>query len=238
VLTLTNATLVLATADPLINLPQELEFELALSALPAHLRDKATVYHLNPQKGYEMVRSGNNGFHAFVARTSSDIIRGTWPFSSYPKDLLIPIAFDSAGQSSIMQPWFDIAKMRAAGITATKAKQTIQQNFNNQVYTSPNRTGISYMLSPVLRAYMEPDKNDIVATVNMPHYMFYAPHVKNNAEIGGLLPPASQPFLFRPGPHGYIIQIAGQQEIQSINQEFRSLINRVCKINKDWCLKR
>jgi len=31
-------------------LPRDLEIQLALSSLPPHLRDKATVYVLNPEK--------------------------------------------------------------------------------------------------------------------------------------------------------------------------------------------
>ncbi len=57
-------------------LPRDLEIQLALSALPPHLRDGATVYVLNPDKGYEVARKGTNGFHAFVARTGDDTFRG------------------------------------------------------------------------------------------------------------------------------------------------------------------
>jgi len=39
-------------------LPRDLEIELALSALPPHLRDNATVYVLNPDKGFEVARLG------------------------------------------------------------------------------------------------------------------------------------------------------------------------------------
>ena len=45
-------------------LPRDLEIQLALSALPPHLRDNATVYTLNPDKGFEVARKGTNGFHA------------------------------------------------------------------------------------------------------------------------------------------------------------------------------
>jgi hypothetical protein len=60
-------------------LPRDLEIQLALSALPPHLRDHATVYVLNPAKGFEVARNGTNGFHALVARTGDDTFRGTWP---------------------------------------------------------------------------------------------------------------------------------------------------------------
>ena len=50
--------------DPL---PRDLEIQLALSAVPTLLRDNATVYVLNPDKGFEFARKGTNGFQAFVA---------------------------------------------------------------------------------------------------------------------------------------------------------------------------
>ncbi len=75
-------------------LPRDLEIQLALSALPRHLRDSATVYVLNPDKGFEVARKGTNGFHAFVARTGDDTFRGSWPFTKYRDDILYPISFD------------------------------------------------------------------------------------------------------------------------------------------------
>ena len=60
-------------------LPRDLEIQLALSALPPHLRDNATVYVLNPDKGFEIARKGTNGFDAFVARTGDDTFRGLGP---------------------------------------------------------------------------------------------------------------------------------------------------------------
>src|SRR3954470_5060487 len=73
-------------------LPRDLEIQLALSALPPHLRDSATVYVLNPDKGFEMARKGSNGFHTFVARTGDDAMQGDWPLKEYPKDVLYPVS--------------------------------------------------------------------------------------------------------------------------------------------------
>ena len=58
-------------------LPRDLEIQLALSALPSHLRDNATVYVLNPDKGFEVARGGTNGFDTFVARTGDDTFTGS-----------------------------------------------------------------------------------------------------------------------------------------------------------------
>src|SRR5580692_11379524 len=64
--------------DPL---PRDLEIQLAPSALPPQLRDNATVYVLNPDKGFEVARKGTNGFYALVARTGDDTFRGSWPLN-------------------------------------------------------------------------------------------------------------------------------------------------------------
>src|SRR5260370_33185191 len=63
--------------------PPDLEIQLALSAIPPQLRDNATVYVLNPDKGFEVARKGTNGFHAAVARTGDDTIRGPQPLTAY-----------------------------------------------------------------------------------------------------------------------------------------------------------
>src|SRR3954454_16727521 len=74
-------------------LPRDLEVQLALSALPPHLREHATVYVLNPDKGFEVAQQGTNGFHALVARTGDDTFRGSWPLKEYRDDILYPIGF-------------------------------------------------------------------------------------------------------------------------------------------------
>src|SRR5260370_15805794 len=72
-------------------LPRDLEIQLALSALPPHLRDNATVYVLNPGKGFEVARKAANGFHALIERTVDDTFRGTCPLKQYRADILSPI---------------------------------------------------------------------------------------------------------------------------------------------------
>jgi hypothetical protein len=42
-------------------LPHNLETKFALSALPPAMRDQATVYLLDPKKGYQLSRQGSSG---------------------------------------------------------------------------------------------------------------------------------------------------------------------------------
>src|SRR3982074_238323 len=178
--------------DPLL---RDLEIQLALSALPPHLRDNATVYVLNPEKGFEVARKGTNGFHALVARTGDDTFRGSWPFTRYRDDILYPISFDDAGAKAQLQVFFDAAEMQAKGSPPEELKKIIQERYRTHHYKAPERAGVSYMLSPILRTYVNPDVNDNVATANVPHVMHYAPNVSNE-DVGGASPTPEQLHYF------------------------------------------
>jgi hypothetical protein len=216
-------------------LPRDLEIQLALSALPPHLRDNATAYVLNPDKGFEVARKGTNGFHAFVARTGDDSFRGFWPLTAYRDDILYPISFDSAGVKAQMRVFFDAAEMQAKGTPPGELKRIIQDRYKTGYYKAPERAGISYMLSPVLRTYFNPDESDGVVTLNIPHVMYYAPNVSNE-DIGGGKLGGMYPFVILRGPHGYIIQLLGLTERAAINKEYEEMLGRLCKIKDVWCL--
>jgi hypothetical protein len=220
------------TVEPL---PRDLEIQLAVSALPPHLRDSATVYVLNPDKGFEVARKGTNEFHAFVARTGDDTFRGSWPFTKYRDDILYPVSFDKAGVKAQMRVFFDAAEMQAKDTPPGELKKIIQDRFNGGFYKAPERAGISYMLSPVLRGYINPEENDSVATLNIPHVMHYAPHVSNN-DIGGGKPGGMDPFVIFHGPHGYTIQFLGLTERAAINKEYEEMLAKLCNIKEVWCL--
>jgi hypothetical protein len=227
-------------------LPRDLEIQLALSALPPHLRANATVYVLNPDKGFEVARKGTNGFQAFVARTGDDTFRGSWPFTEYRDDILYPISFDAAGAREQMRVFFNAAEMQAKGTPPGELKKLIQERFKTGYYKAPERAGVSYMLSPILRTYFNPEQNDKVITINYPHVMYYAPNVSNE-DIGGVKVggaawfgivgfPGMYPFLIMPGPHGYIIHPIDLTERAAINKEYEEMLARLCKIKEAWCL--
>jgi hypothetical protein len=216
-------------------LPRDLEIQLALSALPPHLRGNATVYVLNPGKGFEVARKGTNGFHAFVARTGDDAFRGSWPLTEYRDDILYPISFDEAGAEAQLRVFFDAAEMQARGTSSVELKKIIQDRYKTGYYKAPERAGISYMLSPVLRTYFNPDENDGVGTFNVPHVMYYAPDVSSK-DVGGGKPAGMYPFVIMPGHHGYMVQFVGMTERAAINKEYEEMIARLCKIKEVWCL--
>src|SRR3989337_3868497 len=132
--------MVMSKIEPL---PRDLEIQLALSALPPHLRDNATVYILNPDKGFEVARRGTNGFHAFVARTGDDAFRGSWPLTEYRDDILYPISFDKAGSKAQMRVFFDVAEMQAKGTPPGELKKIIKDRYKTGYYKAPERSGVS-----------------------------------------------------------------------------------------------
>ena len=220
-------------------LPQDLEIELALSALPPHLRDKATVYVLGKTQTLEIARDGSNGFHAFVSRLDPNAFNGDWRYTEYRDDILLPIAFDDAGSRAHMPVYFDMAEMRASGTPAEELKAIVVKRWETGYYKAPERAGISYMLAPMFRTYRNPDVEvNKVGTTNAPHYMFYAPGVSNE-DIGGKVM-SEHPFMLneRPSPHGYMIQFVGQAEKGAINEEYAGMLARLCELREIYCLDR
>jgi len=128
-------------------LPRDLEIRLALSALPQHLRDNATVHVLNPAKGFEVARKGTNGFHTFVARTGDDAFRGSWPLTEYRDDILSPVSFDAAGAKAQMRIFFDAAEMQARGTPAGELKRLMQDRLKAGYYKAPGCSAACIPLS-------------------------------------------------------------------------------------------
>jgi hypothetical protein len=210
-------------------MPVELETDFALSSLPPHLRSEATVYLLDPEKGFYVSKKGSNGFICFVSRTE-------WEWAEFRQDLATPISYDAEGARTIFPLYMDVAAMRASGkFTPAQIKDSMIARIKRGVYKAPERTGISYMLAPVMRVYpARPDEHEIV-TMSFPHYMFYAPYI-TNADIGAK--PHSQfgPILNNPsewvlgerkGPYGYVIMPAAEAEKMKIVEDGKQLLERL-----------
>ena len=209
-------------------MPVDLETDYALSSLPVDLCNDATVYLLDPQKGYYVGRQGSNGYICFVERTD-------WEWSEFRDDVCTPISYDAEGAKSIFPVYMDVAAMRASGkFSATQIRDSIIRGINTGVYKAPSKPGISYMLAPVMRVYPAgPDVNEPI-TVSMPHYMLYAPYLsEKNARYKqgtkGL-------FLANPdnailgdgkGPFGYVIIPASETEKAVIVEDGKDLLKRL-----------
>jgi hypothetical protein len=70
-----------------------------------------------------------------------------------------------------MRVFFDPAEMQAKGTPPEELKKIIQERYKTHYYKPPERAGVSYMMSPILRTYVNPENNDDVCTTIVPHVM-------------------------------------------------------------------
>lgn len=213
--------------NKLEKMPVDLETDFALSSLPPHLRENATVYLLDPAKGYYVARQGTNGFTAMVIRTE-------WEWEEFTDDCFTALAYDAEGSKTIIPLYLEVASLRASGkYSPAELHQAIIRKVKDGTLKAPARTGVSYMLAPMMRSH--PESKEVVNMI-MPHYMFYAPNLTNE-DIGGKYDGTSQPFILESDPafgkdHGitnYIIVKAGEAEIQKILKENASLLDRLAQ---------
>lgn len=217
-------------ASVLAPMPRALEMALALSAAPPHLRDSAGVYLLDPARGYVEARASTNGFHCLVARTEWE-----WPQLPFRDDIFVPVCSDAAGAAAWLPVMIDVAAMRAHGDSPRAVYDEVTRRFADGRYHAPARTGISYMLSPVMRTFPGPTSREPRTMVG-PHYMFYAPNV-TDADIGGQ-PGGDGPFMLSNGPHGLIFVSAGAAKKQEILAQSHDLLAELCAYRRELCLAR
>jgi hypothetical protein len=210
-------------------MPADLETDFALSALPPNLRDAATVYLLDPDKGYYISRQGTNGFVCFIARTE-------WEWAEFRQDLATPISYDAEGAKAIMPVYLDVAAMRASGkCSPAQIRDTVIARIKRGYYKAPSRPGISYMEAPMMRVYTSSDPaNNHVASVSMPHYMYYAPYL-SYADLGIDSSSGRDPFLVNPdamvlgggGPYEYLITPLNEAETAAVRESGQALLERL-----------
>jgi len=214
-------------------MPAGLETDFALSALPPHLRDAATVYLLDPNKGYYIAHQGTNGFSTFINRTD-------WEWAEFVQDSYAAISYDAEGSKTYLPVFFAVAEMRATGkYSPSQIRDTILKRVKDGTYKVPSRTGVSYMLSPLLRTHV--DSTSGIVNMVMPHFMFYAPRV-DNTDIGGVWD-AHSPYAINSGPildkehsiFNYIILPAGDMETTRIVEENKDLLRRLAEYQS--CLR-
>jgi len=212
-------------------MPVGLETDFALSALPPQLRAAATVYLTDPDKGFYIARQGSNGFVCFVARTE-------WEWPEFRQDLATPISYDAEGAKTIMPIYIDVSAMRASGkCTPLQIKDTVIARIKRGYYKAPSRPGISYMEAPMMRVYTSSNPaNNNVASVSIPHYMYYAPYL-TYADLGIDSSSTQAPFLVNPdaytlgegrrGPYEYLISPLNETETAKIQKSGEELLMRL-----------
>lgn len=214
-------------------MPAKLEAQFALSALPPAMRDKATVYLLDPTKGYQLSQQGTSGVTCLVQRT-------VWEMADFRNDIYIPLCYDAAGTKTYLRVIMDAATLRTRGMSPVALKAEIEGRWRNKTYEVPEKAGLSYMLAPVFRTGGPPDMK--VHTNPMPHLMFYSPNITN--EDIGAVPDLSvhssllYPFIDRQGiaEQSYMIQLVGDTEKARIMTDEKNLPATLCAYRASLCL--
>jgi len=210
-------------------MPAKLEAQYALSALPQAMRDHATVYLLDSKKGYQLSQQGTSGVTCLVERTA-------WEQADFRNDIYVPLCYDAEGSKTYLKVIMDVAVLRIQGMSPVALKTEIERRYKNKTYLVPQKTGLSYMVAPVMRTWMMPDWQ--VHTMPMPHLMFYAPNMTN--EDIGAVPNASllYPFMFKEGiaEQSYMIQLIGAAEKAKILADEKTLLHDLCAFRNFLCV--
>lgn len=222
-----------ATETTIERMPARLETRLALSAAPPGLREAATVYLLDPGKGYYLSRQGTSGVTCIVQRTA-------WELGDFRNDIYIPLCYDAAGTKTYLQVIMDAAALRAQGMGPADLTAEIEKRYRDKTYKVPEKAGVSYMVAPIMRTVGPPDMK--VHTMSMPHLMFYAPYITN--EDIGAVPDLSvhstllYPFIDKQGnaEQSYMIQLIGEAEKAGILADEEALVDELCTWRDVLCL--
>jgi hypothetical protein len=173
--------------------PEGQEAQLALEAAPTELRAGAGLWVLT-KDGYRERRKTTNGYTCIVNRDDVESIK--------------PTCYDTEGTATILPAvvWFGNELMR--GRAVKDIRSDLAAAFAKGTFRSPRRAGIAFMLSPhIVNAMTMPDGKRMKGTAP-PHYMIYAPNVKN-ADLS--LRPSDYdanpwlPYIAYEGPHGFLI---------------------------------
>jgi hypothetical protein len=171
-------------------LTQRCEEALALSALPAALRDRANVY-VWQDGDFEKTISSAGGFDCVVQRNHPDSI--------------IPECVSSTGRDSMFAGIVAQTRMTASGMSLEEVTERFEEMVESGEIASPTEPGVNYMMSGY----------NLIYTTNSgrirhipPHTMFFAPNATNEI-VGGSFQAAldtpGHPFVAEAGPHSYII---------------------------------
>jgi hypothetical protein len=185
------------------------------------------TYVLDPATGYVLSHKGTNG-------ASCIVVRSDWQFTEpFRDDIFWAVCFDAEGSKTLLKDYLNAAELRAQGMDSKQVHEAVTKKLNKPDYPNPARTGVAYMIAPVMRGYTKAPEP---VTMNMPHYMFYAPKVKDK-DIGGNGFSKQYPFILdmSPGRDDYIIMLVGEAEKAKILQESQDLLAQLCSYRDYLC---
>ncbi len=163
------------------SVPRDVQISIALSAAPAAVASKATVYVLGP-KGYEVAREGTNGVSCIVGRD----------FANPDETTIEPMCCDAEGSRTLLRERLYMEELRTEGKSEAEIKADIANGYKDGRFKPPSKPGVLYMLSTDNRLGPTPGGG----TANFPpHLMFYAPYMTGK-DLGY---DSTAPFLVEPG---------------------------------------
>jgi hypothetical protein len=182
------------------SVPRERQIQLALSAAPAELSSKATVYILGP-KGYEKVREGTNAVSCLVERA----------FIGTAEIAVAPACFDAEGSRTLVPVFLRKEELRAQGKSEAEIKADIADGYKEGRFKAPG-PGFLYMMSSENYVY-DPEAKQSGFVPG--HLMFYAPYMTAKDVGYESVSPAMVPYLVLPGqPDAMLVVVPARKPSQ------------------------
>ena len=100
------------------------------------------------------------------------VVTGNGPTGHSETILLGRFASTPKAPKTLLQDYIYTAELRARGMDEKQVHFEVTRRLGTKDFPNPARTGVAYMIAPVMRGWT--DRAEPV-TMNMPHYMFYAP---------------------------------------------------------------
>lgn len=173
----------------MVQLSEDCETALALSAGPASVRADAGVYLLK-KSGYEKSRESTNGYYCLVERNHEDAV--------------IPLCYDKPSQNANLQVVLSEGKLLSEGASFAELRERRGKLLQSGAVPQPGGPGVVYMISDYNYIYIE--GQDAIVKV-APHVMFHAPGL-DQSDIGASPQEAFSnkgvPLITAAGPHGFM----------------------------------
>jgi hypothetical protein len=145
-----------------VPLPDVEEIALAISAAPAELSGKATVYAVRDGKVLT-IRAGTNGSSCMVAR---DLHGGS----------LYPICYNAEGTRTMLQRELLEVRLRSLGVAEDSIDKAVAAAYKSGQLETPKDVALAYMMSPKQVLFSSPKEEGRRVGAWHPHLMLYVPN--------------------------------------------------------------
>jgi len=144
-----------------VPLADSVEIALAVSAAPAELSNKATVYAVRDGKVLT-IRAGTNGSSCMVARDSH-------------AGSLYPICYNPEGTRTVLKRELMEVRLRTLGVAEDSIDRAVESAYKRGELEIPKDVALAYMMSPQQVLFSSPEKDGRRVGAWHPHLMLYVP---------------------------------------------------------------